>query len=459
MRQTILTLAAFFLGLGLFAQEKEIDDAVTALQFNNYAEAKAKLAEVQDVMKTHTLSPELMAKYCYAAGMTALGDNRPLDAAQYFSQIAEYETGTMYSIRNKDNKETEYYKTKEAAERVAAGGNYARAKEITLKENYLPQIEEKLNQRAKMLINKADGALKNDQPLQAAEYLMEISYLVKPMGGDSDMFLYNAALNYHKGEKFQKAFDLYKQLIDKGYTGESVSWTGIAAEGGEELTFESVEAAQLQKNLGVIKSFKEVKSPSVEHDLYKYTLFALNDLKKFDPVVETIEAKYPDDSEMLALIGSIYHNSGNDQIFLDKLQKSLDANPNDATSLYNVGVILMNQDKDAEALSYFEKAIKVKPDYKNAYTNAALCIVKPEKAYIGIINANLGSSPAEKKLYKENMEKRKALYIQAVPYLKKAFELDPTNYDAAKNLRQAYQNAEMYDDEDRMRAIEKSLQR
>lgn len=458
MRQTILAMAAFFLGLGLFAQEKEIDDAVTALQFNNYAEAKAKLAEVQDVMKTHTLSPELMAKYCYAAGMTALGDDRPLDAAQYLSQIAEYETGSMYSIRNKDNKETEYYKTREAAERVAAGGNYTKPKEISLKENYLPEVEEKLNQRAKMLVNRADGALKNNQPLQAADILMEISYLVKPMGGDSDMFRYNAALNYHKGENFQKAFDLYKELIEEGYTGEDTQWIGTGPE-GEELTFESVEAAQLQKNLGVIKSFKEVKTPAVEADLYKYTLFALNDLKKFDPVVDKIEAKYPQDSEMLALIGSIYHNSGNDEIFLEKLQKSLATNPNDATSLYNIGVILMNQDKDAEALTYFENAIKAKPDYKNAYTNAALCIVKPEKAYIEIINANLGSSPAEKKLYKENMEKRKALYIQAVPYLKKAFELDPENYDAAKNLRQAYQNAEMYDDEDRMRAIEKSLQR
>ena len=96
---------------------------------------------------------------------------------------------------------------------------------------------------------------------------------------------------------------------------------------------------------------------------------------------------------------------------------------------------------------------------KNAYTNLALVKIKPEKEYVDIMNANLGNSAKEKKTYQEYSQKRKDLYKEVIPYLEKAFELDKTNYDAAKTLRQAYQAAEMFDKEDAMRAIEKSLER
>ena len=87
-----------------------------------------------------------------------------------------------------------------------------------------------------------------------------------------------------------------------------------------------------------------------------------------------------------------------------------------------------------------------------------MLIIQPEKEYVDIINNNLGTSAKEKGIYKEYTEKRKALYVEAIPYFEKLFNLDKTDYNSAKMLRQAYQAAEMFDMEDEMRAIEKSLQ-
>src|SRR5690606_6026110 len=129
-----------------------------------------------------------------------------------------------------------------------------------------------------------------------------------------------------------------------------------------------------------------------------------------------------------------------------------------AANHYNIGVLQMNAGNDADAIQSFEKTIQLDPNFKNAYTNLALVKIKPEVEYVEIINSNLGNTSKEKQTYKEYTQKRKDLYKEVIPYLEKAFELDRTDYDTAKTLRQAYQAAEMFDKEDEMRAIERSLQ-
>ena len=151
-------------------------------------------------------------------------------------------------------------------------------------------------------------------------------------------------------------------------------------------------------------------------------------------------------------------STGNTEQFLNSLLENIKNNPNDASNYYNVGTVYMEKNEDAKAIEYFEKAIQKDPKYKNAYNNLALVKVKKEKEYVDIINANLGNSSKEKQNYKEYTEKRKNLYIEIIPLLEKAFELDRTDYNAAKTLRQAYQAAEMFDKEDELRAIEKQLQ-
>src|SRR5690606_2320575 len=158
------------------------------------------------------------------------------------------------------------------------------------------------------------------------------------------------------------------------------------------------------------------------------------------------------------VIGNIYHNSGNNEMFLTKLLENIKIDPKNPVNYFNIGTIYMEQDKDQEAIQYFEKAIEVDPTYKNAYNNLALVKIKPEKAYVEIINSNLGSSPKEKQTYKEYTQKRKDLYMSIIPLLEKAYQLDPKDLNAAKTLRQAYQAAEMFEKEDEMRAIEKKLQ-
>lgn len=456
MKKIILTVSVLLIASGAFAQEKEIDAALKAYEGKNNAAAKAELNKISGQINSNTISPELKAKYYYVAGQIALNEGNTSDAAKQFGELAKYEKGVMYSAKNKSTKETEYYTSKADADAAVAKGDYSKPKEEVLNPLYLPLIQANLTELAEKILQQGNDAYKANKNEEAGNKFLEASYLVKALGGESGLFKYNAALSYHRGEKFEKAFTIYKELINEGYTGESVSWTATNKEGGE-VSFTSKADADTQAKLGLVTGVKEVKTPSVEKELYANTLKALMGAKKHDEIVDKISKKYPNDSEIQTIIGNIYHFVGNDEEFLEKLIENTKLEPNNATNYYNIGVIYMNQNKDAEAIQYFQKAIDVKPDFKNAYTNMALVKIRPEKEYVDVINANLGNSAKEKKTYQEFTKKRKDLYAEVIPYLEKAYELDKTDLDAVSTLRKAYQSAEMFDKEDQMRAIEKSL--
>jgi predicted Zn-dependent protease len=456
MKKIILSASVLFLAIAAMGQEKEINAAMSAYESKNTAGAQSEIAKVANQISSNTISPELKAKYYYVAGEIALQNGNTIEAAKMFGELAKYETGAMYSIKNKSSKETEYFATEAEANAAASKGDYSKPKKENLSGKYLPQVQDKLRSQAESVLQLANNAYNSNNRATAGDKFLEASYLVNAIGGKGDLFKYNAALSYHSAQQYDKALVAYKELIKEGYTGESTTYTGKDKD-GKDVTINSVEEAENLKKLKYITSYREVKTPSVEKEVYMNALKAVLALKKDDELVQKAEQKYPTDAEVQNLISSIYLNSGNSEQFLNKLLANIKANPNDASNYYNVGTIYMEQNKDDEAIQYYEKAIQVDPTYKNAYNNLALVKVKKEKEYVDIINANLGGSTKEKQLYKEYTEKRKNLYKDILPYLEKAFELDKTDYNAAKTLRQAYQAAEMFDKEDELRAIEKSL--
>lgn len=459
MKKVILSIAVLCLTNGLFAQEKEVNNALKAFDSNDITLVKSELASVQNQMNTNTIAPEVKAKYYYLAGSIALKDGKSIEAAQLFSEMAKYENGTIYSIRNKSSKETEYYFSKDEAERIAASGNYNKVKEQTLQQVYSPLVREDLLKRGESVLRQAQALIRDGKDVEAAEKLLEVSYLSRFIGGDADLFKYNAAISFHKGGDYQRAIDIYKEMIQDGYTGVTSSWVGTDKDSGIELSFTSREDAEAQRKAGSITTYKEVKSPSVEKDLHAFTLNALVLQKSYDPIVETILDKYPNDNEIFEAASSVYLISGKEDLLLEKLTERIKIDPRNEVNFFNMGVLYKNKNEDDKAIQAFEKAIQINPKYKDAYINIAFIKLKPEAEYVEIINANLGISNKEKQTYREYSNKRKALYLEAIPYFEQAFNTDKTNYETAKLLRQAYQAAEMYEKEDQMRAIENSLRK
>lgn len=459
MKKIIFSIATFSLISTLFAQEKEISTAYSAFEKNDRQTARTELSKATNLIDK-TTDPKSLANYYYVNGELLLADGNIEEAAKSFEQMAKYEIGPIYSVRNKANKTTEYYFTLAEAENIASKGDYTKPKEEKLSAQNMSKVVDKLKGLAERSIQQANAAFQSQNHNEAGQKFLEASYLVDAIGLEGDIFRYNAAISFHQAGNHDKAFVVYKQLIDDGYDGVSTTYLGIDNE-GNEIPYGTKEEAENSKKIGIIKSYKQVKTPSIEIDLYSNALKALSALNRFDEIVNLIDTKYPQEGEIQTLIGNVYHNSGNIEQFKEKLLDNIKINPNDPVNYFNLGVIYMDKSDDAQAIKYFTQATEKAPNSitaKNAFNNIALIKIKPESEYIEIINSNLGPNEKERKIYLEYTKKRKDLYADAVPYLEKAYQIDKNDLQAVSTLRKAYQAAEMFDKEDEMREIERRLQ-
>ena len=121
-----------------------------------------------------------------------------------------------------------------------------------------------------------------------------------------------------------------------------------------------------------------------------------------------------------------------------RIEESIKIDPKNPTNFFNLGVLYLDEEgKTEEAKGLFKKAIELNPKHFEAYNNLVLAILKDDSKLVDIMNNNLGTSKKEKEIYNANEAKRKALFNEAVPYLEKMFEIEPTNRQVIRNLIQA----------------------
>ena len=85
------------------------------------------------------------------------------------------------------------------------------------------------------------------------------------------------------------------------------------------------------------------------------------------------------------------------------------------------------------------------------HINLAVLKLQNEKPLIEEMN-KLGTSDKEMKRYEVLKKKREDLFRSTLPYLKKAYELDPENEDIVKTLSGVYSALEMTAEKNALKA-------
>src|SRR5690606_16510421 len=148
MKKIVLSLATLALSFGLFAQEKEIEAAFSAIESNDVSTAKSELAKVSSQIDSNTISPDSKAKYYYTSGQVALREGNSIEAARLFGEMSKYENGVVYSARNKSTKQTEYFQTKAEADAAIAKGDYTRVRS----EEHTSELQSRENLVCRLLL-------------------------------------------------------------------------------------------------------------------------------------------------------------------------------------------------------------------------------------------------------------------------------------------------------------------
>jgi tetratricopeptide (TPR) repeat protein len=109
-----------------------------------------------------------------------------------------------------------------------------------------------------------------------------------------------------------------------------------------------------------------------------------------------------------------------------------------------MGVVAMEANQNDEAEKYFKRTIEIDPKYANAYMNLAAIKLKGDEKVVEEMN-KLGTSDKDNKRYEVLKKQRTATFTAAMPYLEKAYELDPANDAVITNLMSVYNFLEMTD--------------
>ena len=412
MKRGLLLLLSLSLSVAALAQKKELKAAEKSLKKGQYAQMNAPLNIVKS--QFDGLDNKLKAKYLYLDAMSVYRNGT--NAAK------DMETGKLIKKLLSFEKKTKTFK-------------------------YTKQVRTVLSNIVTATLNSGGSAYKDKNYKAAAEKFENVFVL----SNKDTLFLENAALASFYAKDYDKSIELYKKLLNLGYTGIATQYVAKNVANGGVIRYNSEKEMNAQVRMKIAKDPEVIVTPSRVGDITKniaLSYIAKGEEKKALEAITDAKKIFPNDYNLIISEANIYFKLGDNAKFLSGLKKAIALKPNDPNLHYNVGVLTLDEGYDKEAIEHFKKAIELKPDYGDAYNNIGVAILKKNDAIIDEMNKNL----SDFKKYDALQLKQKEVYKEAMPYLEKASELSPTNDSLLKTLSGLYELLGMYDKQKETRA-------
>lgn len=313
----------------------------------------------------------------------------------------------------------------------------------TGKKVYTDNIAETVKQFKPSLLNYAIVLGDQKKYKEGAEVLYAIYQLDK---SDQNNLYYasNFAIN---SKDYDLALQYYNELKALNYSGEETRYYAKNISTGSEDSFATKTERDNFIKFKTHSNPREEKMPSKRGEIYRNIALIYVDKGRVEDAKKAIveaRAANPDDSSLIITEADLYLKSKDFTNYEKLVKEAIEKNPKDASLQYNLGVIAAQSERSVDAEKYYLKAIEIDPNYINAYINLAILKLAPESAVIDQMN-KLGTTPAENKKYEVLKKQRLEIFNSAIPYLEKAVQLDPKNYDAAKTLLNVYNALEITD--------------
>lgn len=418
----VVLASALMISVSTFAQKDQIKAAEKALKNGNSTEAKTILLQAESIIGAATDSEK--AQYYFVKGNTLLDlankkidvEKNQLDAAKAYQDLI-------------------------AVEKVSG------------KSKYTNQAETSITDIKGKLLSSAIEDGTNKKYSEASKTLYTVYELDK-----SDLEkLYYAASYAVNAREYDTALSYYNELKAQNFSGEGMSYFAKNVLTEKEDYFGTTPEAKADRDskvkLKVYTDPRDEKIPSKRGEIYKNIALILVQEGKVDEAKKALaEARVanPDDSSLTLTEADLYLKLEDFTTYKKLISEVLEKNPNDPDLLFNLGVISAKTDA-VEAEKYYKKAIEIKPDYVNAYLNLAILKLDGEKKIIDEMN-KLGTSEKDNKRYEVLKKQRLAIFMDTLPFLEKANELDPANEDVATTLLNVYGALEMTDKKKALKA-------
>lgn len=418
----VVLAAALLVSMSNFAQKDQIKAAEKALKNGNSAEAVSVLTQAESSIGSAE-APE-KAQFYFVKGNAHLDlSTKKMDLAKNLSAAAKAYQEVL-SIEK------------------ASG-----------KSKYTSQVQSSLADIKNQLINGAVDA-GNAKDYKTASKLLYQSYELDKTDLEKLYYAGNYALN---GEDYDTALLYYEECKKLNFSGEGMGYYAKNVVNEQEEFFGANTSSKTDRDTKVrLKLYtnpRDEKIPSKKGEILKNIALILVQQGKIDQAKQALadaKAANPDDSAIAMTEANLYLELNDFVMYKKLVGEVLSKNPNDADLLYNLGVIA-SKTNASEAEGYYKKAIEINPNFTNAYLNLAIVKLDADKKLIEEMN-KLGTSEKDNKRYEVLKKQRNDMFTSALPYLEKAFELDPKNEDVGTTLLNVYGALEMSDKKKALKA-------
>lgn len=199
-----------------------------------------------------------------------------------------------------------------------------------------------------------------------------------------DAAMINLALCLTKTGKFSEAAEIYAKLIENG-----------------------VDEANIYS--GLINSYREAGNG-----------------EKAIETINVARTKYPDDQQLVNDMINTYLTLHRESEIIDQIFAMADKNPTQPVYYFILGTIYGNSESELfsveNAITCYDNVIKIDQNYVDAYINAGSILIDQAANKYNAANDLPIDKAAE---YKAMMEEGKAFDEKALPYVVKAYELNP----------------------------------
>ena len=251
---------------------------------------------------------------------------------------------------------------------------------------------------------------------------------------------YNTGKFAEAAPMFKKAYDIAKSLGGN--------------DANDMLNLAATSALRANEFNTALEYFTELKNSGMESvDLYRHLAACYNGLNNGEMAMQMINQgleKNPGDANLILEKVNAYLKEGKGAEAVNDLNKLRELDPNNAQLLFVLGTIYGDEnngdiyDTD-KARGYYEEAIGINPDYYDAIYNLGVLYTGMANKYIEQANEITGFSKAEQDQYNSLIEQANELLRTGMPYLKQAYETQPSD-DVKNVLRSIYVKLNMMEE-------------
>ncbi|MDY0089293.1 MAG: tetratricopeptide repeat protein [Flavobacteriaceae bacterium] len=427
MKTKYYIVSALLVCSGLFAQKDELKtlkrvygkDVPSAKDISQYKEA---IAKAEPLMASASESDKIYFEYYKSMVPMIEMDEKNPDPQSMFKAFTP---AKIAKIAENSNKVIEF------------------EKQSGVKQVLTKDIQQGIEEFKPFLLNYAIQLGNSERYSDAASVLHSL-YLFDTKDQEK---LYYAASYAVNGKDYNTALVYYDELIKLGYTGEGMGYYAKSIISNQEEMFTNKTEMDKAVNLKTHTHPRVEKIPSKRGEIYTNYALILIEQGKTDQAKKAIrDARNvnPDDAGLIVSEANIYYNEEDYQTYSKILEEAAVRNPNNHEIFYNLGIAAMKVQDYKRAEQYYDKAIQLDPKYSNAYLNMAIVKLDKDDKMVEEMNS-LGNTPKENKRYEELKVERVKLFNDAMPYLEKYVELEPSDEDAKRTLLNIYLFLELTD--------------